>query len=297
MGGANGTVVRLAAGDYEATVVSVGAGLARLTWRGTDLVVPFDVDEVPVAYLGKTLVPWPNRVADGRYEFAGVTHELPVNEHATGSALHGLGCWVDWEVTEASAAEVRLSAVLVPRYGYPFQLRSEVTYRLDPAAGMEVVIESTNTGTAAAPYGASTHPYLTCGLVPVDECELQFPAREVLRTDERLLPLDLVAIDEEGLDFREARLLGGQRIDHAFSGLPPEGWQVTLSHPASGLTSRLAAQEPWLQIYSGDLVGRRGVAVEPMTCPPDAFNSGTDLVVLQPGQSHTLRFRIDGATS
>ncbi len=290
----NGTVLRLAAGDYAATIVSVGAGLARLTWCGTDLVVPFDEDELPTAYQGKTLVPWPNRIADGRYEFEGATHELPVNEHATGTALHGLACWQDWDVIAAGLDEVRLGTVLAPRYGYPFQIRSEVTYRLTAAAGLEVAIESTNIGPKAAPYGSSTHPYLTCGLVAVDECTLQFPAGKVLLTDERMLPIELVAAEQADMDFRTARLLGEQRIDHAFSDLPPEGWQVSLSHPGTGLTSRLSAQEPWLQIYSGELLGRRGVAVEPMTCPPDAFNSGTDLIVLQPGESHALHFRIDG---
>ena len=120
----------------------------------------------------------------------------------------------------------------------------------------------------------------------VDECTLQFPAGKVLLTDERMLPIELVAAEQADMDFRTARLLGEQRIDHAFSDLPPEGWQVSLSHPGTGLTSRLSAQEPWLQIYSGELLGRRGVAVEPMTCPPDAFNSGTDLIVLPVSYTH-----------
>ena len=151
------------------------------------------------------------------------------------------------------------------------------------------MIESTNTGRAAASYGSSSHPYLTCGLMPVDECELQFPAGLVLLTDERMLPLETVAAEQAGMDFREARRVGEQSIDNAFSDLPPEGWQVILSHPGTGVTSRLTAQAPWLQIYSGDLVGRRGAAVEPMTCPPDAFNSGTDLIALQPGQKPHAR--------
>lgn len=290
----NGTIVHLVAGDYEATITTAGAGLARLAWSGIDLVVPFDQDRIPTAYEGKTLVPWPNRVGNGRYEFAGETHELPVNEHETGSALHGLACWQDWEVVTTGQEEVRLATAILPRYGYPFHLRSEVTYRLSAAAGLEAVIESTNVGTTAAPYGSSTHPYLTCGLAPVDECTLEVPAGRILLTDERLLPLELVPVDEAGMDFRSARQVGEQQIDHAFTDLPQDEWHVVLSHPASRVTARLSASEPWLQVYSGEKLGRRGAAVEPMTCPPDAFNSGTDLVVLEPGQSHTLAFRIDG---
>ncbi|WP_127127010.1 aldose-1-epimerase [Georgenia sp. SYP-B2076] len=289
----NGTVLTLAAGEYEATVFSVGASLARLTWRGTDLVVPSSEAEIPTGYLGKTLVPWPNRIADGRYEFGGATYEVPITEHATRTALHGLACWVDWDVVDAGPDEVTLSTMLVPQYGYPFQLRSEVTYRLGPE-GLQVAISSANVGATAAPYGSSSHPYLSCGLVAVDACTLQFPARQVLTVDERLLPVSGVPTAQAGLDFQDARTIGDRQIDHAFGELPPDGWEVRFHDPGSGLGVRLTARAPWLQIYSGERVGRRGVAVEPMTCPPDAFNSTVDLVVLQPGERHTLRFRIDG---
>ena len=289
---ANGAAHTLAAGEYRATVFSSGAALGALTWRGTDLVLPVPASGIPAAYEGKTLVPWPNRIADGRYGFGGETHELPVNEHATHSALHGLACWVDWEAVELSPGEARFRTSLLPRYGYPFHLVSEVRYRLAADRGLAVEITSTNVGDAPAPYGASSHPYLTCGLAPVDECALQVPAGRVVTVDERLLPTGTVPVEEAGLDFRQARTVGPQQIDHAFGALPDEAWEVVLHHPGTGLSTRLTAAAPWLQVYSGDKVGRRGLAVEPMTCPPDAFNSGTDLLVLRPGQSHALSFGI-----
>lgn len=287
-----GEVLTLAAGDYRATVVTVGAGLAGLTWRGGHVVVGHDPGELPVGYLGKTLVPWPNRITGGRYEFAGEAHEVPVNEHETGAALHGLLCWVAWDVAAATEDEVTLTTELAPRYGYPFWLRSTVTYRLDAEAGLTVSITSTNLGDAPAPYGASSHPYLSCDLAPVDECTLTAPGARVLEVDERLAPVGLRDVAGD-LDLREPRVLGGRRVDHAFTGLPEGGWSVTLEHPGTPFRARMHADAPWVQVYSGEKVGRRGVAVEPMTCPPDAFNSGTDLVVLAPGEEHTLTLRID----
>lgn len=287
--------VELTAGDYSATIVPTGAGLARLSMGGRAIVVPHEVDELPPGYLGKTLVPWPNRITGGTYEYAGAVHEVPVNEPATGAALHGLACWSVWDVVEQSADHVRLELELAPRYGYPFHLRSAVTYRLSADEGLSIAITTTNIGRETAPYGASTHPYLSCDGRPVDECVLRSPARSVLEVDERLSPLEVLSVAELGLELPGDRPLGDKRIDHAFTDLPAEGWTVSLTDPETGLTSRLHATAPWMQIYSGEHVGRRGVAVEPMSCPPDAFNSGTDLVELAPGEEHTLELRIDAS--
>ena len=202
-------------------------------------------------------------------------------------------CFTDYAVVAASDEEVVLAADILPRYGYPFHLRSEVAYRLG-AQGLEVTIAATNVGGDPAPYGASSHPYLTCGLEPVDACTLEVPASRVLTVDERLHPVALAAVEDEDLDYRGGRVVGDARIDHAFTGLPVGEWQVRLTSADGAVVSRLRADAPWLQVYSGDLVGRVAAAVEPMTCPPDAFSSGTDVVVLEPGGTHRLTFTIDG---
>src|SRR5690606_16937059 len=135
-------------------------------------------------------------------------------------------------------------------------------YALTPEAGLTTTITTTNLGTDVAPYGASTHPYLTCDGVAVDECVLVAPAGEVLEVDERLRPLERVSVEGTELDLREPRPLGARQIDHAYTGLPSGAWAVTLSDPASGLTARMRADAPWVQVYTGEKVGRRGVAVE-----------------------------------
>lgn len=288
----NGTVVALTAGSYSATIFSVGATLAGLTLSGVDLVVPCRDTELPPGYLGKTLVPWPNRIADGRYIFNGSMYTLPVNDPATNSAVHGLGCWLDWSIKEISSSQVTLEAFIVPQYGYPFHLCSQVTYRLNAHAGLEVEITSTNVGSTKAPYGVSAHPYLACGIAPVDECTLQVPADVVTTVDKNLIPSGSISVEQVDMDFRDPRTINTERLDHTFGGLPTTPWQVTLTHPPSGVSTALISDSPWVQLYSGEIIGRRGLAVEPMTCQPDAYNSGVGLIVLKPSEQHTLQFRI-----
>lgn len=291
---ASGRELEIAAGGYRARIVTVGAALAGLTLEGRDLVLPYGVDEVPVAWKGKTLLPWPNRITGGRYRWHEEVMEVPVNEHSTGAALHGLMGWVEWEVAEADATHVALESFVAPRYGYPWALETRVEYSLDAGLGLQVTISATNVDSASAPYGSSSHPFLTLGGIAVDSCELTVPAAQVLEVDEALAPVALRDAGSLGLDLRQGRLVGDQQIDHAFTGLPEQGWSVSLRDPADGAQVSVTSDAPWLQIYSGELVGRRGMAVEPMTCAPDAFNSGLGLVELEPGQSHTLTFTIQG---
>lgn len=291
----NGKLISLEAGDYRATVATVGAGLVGLSYQGQDIVLPFPADELPPAYAGKVLMPWPNRVTGGAYRFAGQRYELPVNEAATGSALHGLALWLEWQEEQRSEAEIVLTQRLHGEPGYPFQLALSARYALDPCTGLHIKLGAANCGTAAAPYGCGAHPYLTVGGENISNCELTFSAGKVLLTDEKLQPTDFLETADTDFDFSQPRVLSSQSLDHAFTALPGGKWEVTLRNPARKLAAVLEAsgtEAPWVQLYSGELRGRKGLAVEPMTCPPDAFNSGQDVVVLKPGQSRSLTFRI-----
>lgn len=283
--GPNGKVVRLTAGEYEASVASSGAMLATLTKSGRNIVVPVDVDhDLPVAYQGKSLIPWPNRITGGTYTFAGRTLQVPINESATSAALHGLGCWSDWAIVSRSEDAVTFATDVLPSYGYPFALHVTCTYKVSAETGLSVHISAQNTGANSAPYGVSSHPYLANG-DGIDECELTVPASLMLQVDERLAPDHLDPVEDAGTDFRNGRKIGTQEVDNAFTGLPEGEWEVRLSRVGAG-TVVMTASDPWVQVYTGELVGRRGVAIEPMTCAPDAFNSGDGLIVLAPGQSH-----------
>lgn len=284
----NGTVTSLATGDYEARVAAVGATLLGLTHRGRDLVLPTGPAVLGKGYRGHTLVPWPNRVVDGRYAVNGQALELPVNERATGAALHGHGAFEPWTVVGSSGAEVMLELDLPPTYGYPFDVVCRARYVLDDD-GLSVTLGGTNEGPGPAPFGIGTHPYLTCGR-PVDECTLVVPAGKVLLTDARSTPTRLAPVAGD-LDLREPAVLGPRVVDHAFTDLPTGEWAVELSCPgAAGV--RVSSDARWVQVYTADELGRRGAAVEPMTCPPDAFNSDPDGVLLAPGGTRTLSLRV-----
>ena len=145
---------------------------------------------------------------------------------------------------------------------------------------------------APAPYSVSTHPYLTRS-VPLDDCVLTSPGSQVLDVDPATMaPTHLRDVTGTDWDWRQGRLVGATTTDNAYTGLPQGTWQVRLTGGQAGRTVVMSARAPWVQIYSAERLGRRGVAVEPMTCPPDAFNSGRDLIELEVGQSHAFVYRL-----
>ena len=143
-----------------------------------------------------------------------------------------------------------------------------------------------------APFGAGFHPYLTAGGASLTECRLRLPAHTVLTTgpDGAVTGREPVSQD---FDLTNGPLLSGRSIDHAFTDLPPEGWTAELVHGPSGFVVRMIADSPWVQIYTGERIDRAGVAVEPMTCPPNALNSGEDLIHLVPGEWFRMGFSIE----
>ncbi len=291
--GPNGAVVHIAAGRYSAALASSGAMLGHVRLDGRDLVVPVDLEAaLPVAYQGKTLVPWPNRITGARYVYDGTAYEVPINEHETGAALHGLACWEDWRIAECDESAVTFSLDILPSYGYPFSLHVTSTYSLDAESGLEARVTATNTGTTTAPYGASSHPYLTCGGV-IDDCLLTLPAGKVMQVNDHLAPDRLEDVSAAGVDFRGGRMVGGQFVDNAFTDLPGGSWDVRLERPGDCAVV-MTSGAPWVQFFSGDHLGRAGAAIEPMTCAPDAFNSGDGLIALAPGETHSFEWALRG---
>jgi aldose 1-epimerase len=299
---AGGREHELSAGSYRAVVTEVGGGLRVLEHDDRSLVRSYPAGTVRPRYTGNVLAPWPNRIADGRYDFDGETHQLPLTEPERSNALHGLVPWDRFELVDASAASVTAVDRLVPRTGYPFEVEVSVTYELSPERGLVTTVRARNTGTRPAPWGTAAHPYLQAGTPHVDECVLAVPAAQVLEvTPDRLLPVGLTPVDGTGLDFREPRRIADTEIDHAYTGLLPEEdglARVRMTAPAGGgvVVTWDPATLPWVQVHTSDTpeveTNRTGLAVEPMTCGPDAFNSGEDLVVLAPGDEHSVAWTI-----
>jgi aldose 1-epimerase len=299
----NGAELQLVSGDYTAAVVQRGATLRRLAFQGRDLVVPFDADAPIPAYRGIIAAPWPNRIADGTYRFAGVEHQLPINEPERETSLHGLAFDRLWTIENSGADALSLSCEIVGAAGYPFHLRLHLDYKLDDA-GLHTTVMANNVGDEAAPYGVCPHPYLLAGPAPLDEWTVAIPAGSFLEvTPDRLLPVATRTVVGHQFDFRAPRAIGGTQIDHAFTDLEFDGGgraQLIARDPGgTGVGMAWDRACPWLQVHTADkpapAANRLGLAVEPMTCPPDAFNSGQDLVQLEPGSSHQAGWSIFAA--
>ena len=305
----SGTQHLLRAGEYEACIASVGASLRALTFAGRDLVRPFGADEVRPAYRGVTLAPWPNRVVDGRYTFEGVAQRLALTEPERGHALHGLAAWLDYDAVDKGSDHVTLRTVIQAQTGYPWRVRIETRYALD-ATGLTQTVRATNESDANAPFGTGPHPYLVAGPGTVDEWTFELPADQVLQvTADRLSPTELRPVDAddpERFDFRVARPIGDVEIDHAYTGLRrgEDGHAVVRVADATGAGVQMCwdAACGWVQVHTADLPAgqpgsRAGLAVEPMTCAPDAFNADrypfdTGLQVIAPGDTVEASWRI-----
>jgi aldose 1-epimerase len=297
-----GEQIELAAADQRAVVVALGGGLRAYAAGGRELLDGYPADGPITSGRGQVLIPWPNRLEDGAYEFDGRRHQLELTEPELGNAIHGLVREAVWTVGEREPHRVVMEHVLRPRPGYPFTLALAVEYSLSES-GLHVRTTATNPGPDACPYGSGQHPYLTLGTPTVDSLVLSAPGRTVLLEDERRIPRGREPVDGTAYDFRRPREIGATTLDDAFTDLVrgTDGQaRVELRDPKSraGLSLWMDESYRYVQLFTGDSlpdVRRRSLAVEPMTCPPNAFRTGEDLVRLEPGATHTSAWGITPA--
>lgn len=296
-----GTQHRLAldgpSGHVEAVVTELAASLRLLRVDGRPLVHEYAEDSPPPWGAGIVLVPWPNRVAGSRWSWRGREQRLDVTEPSTGNANHGLLRNTGYVATASDPASVTLAAPVFPQHGYPFHLRTEVRYALQPD-GLEVTHAVTNVGHDQAPVAVGSHPYLRVGEVPVGELVLTVDAAERLETDDRSIPVAQHPVDA-ATDLRAGRRLAEVTLDTCYTSLRADAGTVAhrLTAP-DGSATELWAEEVfgWVQVFTNPRFPTPGggeelaVAVEPMTGPPDALNSGNGLRWLAPAERWELRW-------
>lgn len=288
-----GRQFEIRSGDQGAVVTEVGATLRSYRVGGREFLDTFGPEAMSDHSRGQTLLPWPNRIEGGRYEFEGEEYQLPINEVDKDAALHGLVCWSNWNCLEHDEDRVVMGLVLHSQEGYPHVLSLGIEYALS-GSGLAVRTTATNIGETSLPFGVGNHPYFTVGTPTVDACKLRVPAGTYFQTDENLIPTGQAGVEGTEYDFREEREIGGTRLDTCFTDVTPDSdglTRVAFTYPDGDpeLTIWMDSENGFIQVFTGDTLPaesrRRGIAIEAMTCAPNAFNTGVGLRVLQPGES------------
>ncbi|HWD51691.1 MAG TPA: aldose 1-epimerase family protein [Acidimicrobiales bacterium] len=291
----SGEQLEIAHGDQRATVVEVGGGVRTYAVGGRAVLDPYPLDAICDGAHGAVLVPWPNRLADGRYRFDGVDHQVALTEPAKQNAIHGFLMWRPWRALEREPDRVVMGTRLHPMMGYPFDLDIRVTYHLDDD-GLTVTTEATNLGSDPCPYGCGQHPYLSPGSGRIDDCVLQLDgATRIVTDDIRQLPTGNEAVDGTVFDFRTGKKLGDLHVDFAFQDLVRDddgrAWARLAAPDGHRAELWVDGTYPIIELYTGDTLEpsrrRHGLGAEPMSCPPNAFASGDGLARLEPGDTFT----------
>jgi aldose 1-epimerase len=278
--------VVLRSGDARLAVDLRGGGLRRLVVEEWDVLDGYPAGAVPEGARGAVLIPWPNRLRHGRWTWEGRDLQLDVASPDEPHALHGLLRSQLWTLLDAGEDRATVGTTLEPHPGYPFRLDAAVDYVL--AAGrLAVTVRVRNIGSSDAPFGAGMHPYLHVGAREdggISAAELTVGARTALVTDAGL------PTGERRRFHGDVGRIGSHAFDVPLTDLErdADGWaRVRLRGPAGTVELAVDRAWPWLQVYSGDQLPegqhRRSLAVEPMTCPPNALADDVDLVVLAPG--------------
>jgi aldose 1-epimerase len=294
-----GEQYEISSGDHHVVITEVGATLRSYQVAGRDVVRGFAADEVVHGGLGQQLLPWPNRIRDGRYAFEGGTQQLALTEPDRHNAIHGLVRHVPWTLVEHTADRVEQTVRVYPQPGWPGIVEATLRHSVS-ADGLLVEVAVTNIGDGPVPFGYAAHPYLTVGEQTVDEVSLTLPAGRYLEVDDRLLPVELRPVIGTSYDLRSGDPLGEVNLDTAFTDLAGEDgrWVVRLELGDRWAELWAEAKFGWLQVYTGADRRDLSIAVEPMTCGPDAFNPGLthdDVIVLEPGDSFAGQWGIRGA--
>jgi aldose 1-epimerase len=287
-------------GSQLATIVEVGGGVRAYEVDGEDVLHPYEPDAMCDGAHGAPLIPWPNRLADGRYSFDGEQRQVALTEPSTHNAIHGFLRWRNWHATTHERSRVVMETRLHPLEGWPHALDVSVEYSLGDD-GLTTETRAVNIGEGPCPFGAGQHPYLSPGPRLLDDCSLQLEAATRIVTDaERHLPTGREAVRGTDYDFNSPRRIGEQKIDFAFADLERDDKdraRVRLIRPG-GETVELWVDRsyPIIEIYTADTLAperrRTGLGCEPMSCPPNALASGSGVIRLEPGEMFVAQWGV-----
>lgn len=250
-------------------------------------------------YKSAKLMPCPNRTKNGHYEFGGNQYQMPCNFGNTPHQIHGFMANKPFQVI-GQGGNSQEGSFLTLQYdytgdheGFPFPFRIEITYtmHLDNGFTSETFIQ--NTGNQEMPLGDGWHPYFQINGIEIDQLELQLPNCQKLHVDKEMIPTGRV---EAYKDFSSRTRLANTHFDDCFLLEKQEIAKTILYDPAKGLGLEVwqdssDTQYSYLQLFTPD--DRKSIAIEPMSCPPNALNSKIGLNILRPQESWVSKW---GAT-
>lgn len=288
-------------GEARATITQVAASLREFSIGGVDLTQRYPENVTPPFACGIVLVPWPNRIEDGIWILDGQKQQLDLTEPDRHNAIHGLLRYVGYRPLEQTADSVTLGATVFPQHGYPFHLETSVRYELVDD-GLNVTHWVRNLSEARAPVAFGTHPFLTIGDVPPEQLVLTVHASTHFEVDARLNPIRETPVDGTEYDLRGGRRLADLELDDAFGGVDSvDGVAARLTAP-DGREVRLRQDEnhPYVQVFTTREFPKKNgpglaVAIEPMTAPANAFNSGQGVRWVDPGDEWSVGWGIQYA--
>ncbi|MFM9876410.1 MAG: aldose 1-epimerase family protein [Rhodoglobus sp.] len=288
----------LTRGSSRAVIVEVAAGLREFTIDGVNLTQPYPETVSPPFGCGIVLAPWPNRIEDGQWVLDGHPQQLDLTEPARHNAIHGLLRYAPYTVVERAEAGITLAATVFPQHGYPFYIDTSVRYEL-VEDGLSVTHTATNRSARRAPVAFGTHPFLTIGDVDPAELVLTVHADTHVEVDARLNPTAIVGVEGTDFDLRAGRRLGDLHLDDGWGGVKTvDGASASLTAP-DGREVRLLQDDNhhWIQVFTTrDFPTPDGhslaVAIEPMTAPVNAFNSGIDVHWIDPSDTWAVAWGI-----
>lgn len=272
------------AGGLEAALSpAVGGSLLCLALDGVDLLrrAPDGATD-PLAMASFPLVPYANRIADGRFSFAEQSYQLPLNFGDHPHSIHGFGWQTAWTANETGET----AATLVHGHGgdaeWPWPYRAQQQVAVTPSQ-LSMSLSITNVGDAAMPAGLGFHPYFLADAATT----IQFDADGLWLYTPDMLPDRKAPADALGDWSRAAIVRGDRLVDNAYT-----GWTGTATiRRGDGLRLTLTATgAEFLHVYrppsSGDF------CLEPVNHMPDAINRG-GMATLAPGDTAHLTMTID----
>jgi aldose 1-epimerase len=285
----SGEQLVLVAGEWTTVITEVGATLRALRFGSRPIVLEFAETEVASGGRGQVLAPWPNRLEDGSYRFGQVLGRVPLDEPELQNAIHGLVRRVPWSIDDRSEARTLLSWTIPPQPAYPFRVRLELVYELDED-GLKVTCLVMNTGSEVAPFGLGFHPYLLAGPGGVDRAGVELVAEQRLLLDDRNLPVGETPVAGSAFELNGTSL-GSLELNECYTGLAVAAdgrWHASVESSDGRSELWADAGFGYAMCYTGDWLEeptdrRKAIAIEPMTCPPNALRTGTALIELPPG--------------